>query len=137
MSGIIQMSPFYIMVKKIIKKVRKSSVVRTRNANTWTESMFFQMIRSALRNRTRFWQPKINCIKEVRRPSQSDNKRLKWEFKCSSCGKYVPQKFIEAHHSEEAGKLSCYEDLPEFVRKLFSENGWVPLCKTCHKLSHK
>lgn len=126
------------MVKKkiIVKKPRKTSVIRTYNANTWTSAMFWQMIRSALRNRTRFWQPKINCIKDARRPSQSGNKRLKWEFQCFDCKQYFSQKDIEAHHSKEAGKLNSYEDLPEFVRNLFAENGWIALCKSCHQARH-
>lgn len=122
------------MRKTVIKKVR---VNRIRNGNTMTESQFWQMIRSTLRNRTRFWVPKNNCIKAARRVSQSKNKRLKWEFQCSKCKQFFPQKMIEAHHSEEAGSLKSYEDLPEFVRKLFSEDGWIALCKDCHKKEHE
>jgi len=118
------------------RKVKKFRVPRTRNGGTMTESAFWQMIRSTLRNRTRFWKPRQDAIKAVRRPSQSSNKRLKWEFQCNDCKNWFPQRSIEAHHSQEAGKLNCSADLPLFVERLFSEDGWICLCKKCHKKVH-
>lgn len=123
------------MIKKE-KKIRKNRVPRTRNGGTLTEAGFWQMIRSALRNRTRFWLPRVNCLKAARRPSQSKNKRLKWEFQCYDCKEFFSQKEIESHHLQEAGSLMCAQDLPQFVERLFSEIGWICLCKKCHKKRH-
>lgn len=137
---------FFIMIKgKRIrrktpfkkKKVVRIRVPRTRNANTLTESAFWQMIRAALRNRTKFWRPKLNALKAARRPSQSSNKRLKWEFQCSNCKHWFQQSSIQVHHSLPAGQLNSYDDLPDFVRNLFAEDGWICLCKQCHKKEHK
>jgi len=119
------------------KKVKKFRVPRTRNNGTLTESAFWQMIRATLRNRTRFWKPRYQCLMDARRPSQSLNKKLKWEFQCSSCKKWFSQSAIEIHHFQEAGKLNCAADLPLFVERLFAEDGWMCLCKACHKKEHK
>ncbi len=123
-------------MKKTVSK-RVSKVIKNRNAGTMSESMFWGMIRSLLRKRTQYWLPRINCLKDARRPAQSQNKRLKWEFLCSSCKLYFPQKEVEAHHLIEAGSLKSAEDLPSFIEKLFSETGWVCLCKACHLKMHK
>ena len=118
------------------KTIRKT-VSRTRNANTMTENQFWQMVRAALRNRTMYWIPKRNCIIAARRPSQNKNRRLKWEYQCFSCKQWFIQEEVEAHHSIEAGSLKSYEDLPDFVRKLFAEEGWICLCKQCHTKIHE
>jgi hypothetical protein len=123
--------------KSIAKKKRTSAAPKTRNAGKWNESEFWQMIRSALRNRTRFWAPKLKALVEARRPSQSANKRLKWEFKCCKCGNWFPQKMIEVHHSTPAGSLRSGDDLKAFVENLFAEEGYEVCCKPCHKAQHK
>jgi hypothetical protein len=111
-------------------------VAKTRNGGTQTESAFWSFIRSALRNKSRFWVPRVNALKAARRPSQSSNKKLKWEFQCSRCLDYHPQKNMEVHHEIEAGSLKCASDLPGFVERLFVETGWVCLCKPCHLSYH-
>lgn len=122
--------------KKTVKKKVTQRVPRTRNGGTLTEAGFWQMIRSALRNRTKYWVPKLQALKLVRRPSQNKNKRLKWEFQCYDCKQFFPQKEIESHHQQEAGSLNCAENLPLFVERLFTETGWICLCKKCHKTRH-
>ena len=119
------------------KKIRKQRVPRTRNAGTMTESMFWSMIRATLRNKTMYWKPRAQCLKNSSRPSQNKNKRLKWEFLCNNCKNWYAKKDVEAHHSSEAGSLKSSADLQNFVEKLFSEDGWICLCKTCHKKEHK
>lgn len=115
----------------------KKVTVKTRNGGTMTESAYWSFIRSALRNKSRFWIPRLDALKAARRPSQSNNKKLKWEFKCSECQDYFPQKEVEIHHKIEAGSLKCAEDLPKFVERLFAETGWECLCKKCHLKEHK
>lgn len=122
------------MKKTTTKKTTR--VPKTRNGGKYTESQFWGMIRAALRDRTRFWIPKLNALLAARRPSQSNNKKLKWEFLCKDCLQYFPQKSVEMHHEQEAGSLRCAADLPLFVEKLFSETGWICLCLECHKKRH-
>lgn len=116
---------------------RRVTVERTRNGGLLTEAAFWQMIRSTLRNKTRFWYPRLKCLQNSRRQNQSSNKRLKWEFQCFNCTKWFPQKEVEVHHSVEAGTLKCYNDLPGFVERLFAEEGWICLCRECHKQIHE
>lgn len=123
--------------KVVVKKSKKQLVARTRNGGKFTEAAFWQFIRAALRNKTRFWHPRLKCLQDARRPSQSSNKRLKWEFQCFKCLKWFPQKEVEVHHTIEAGSLKSFEDLPGFVERLFAEEGWVCVCKGCHKDIHK
>ena len=50
--------------------VRKPRVPRTRNAGTMTEAAFWSMIRSALRQKSRWWKPIAECKKLARRKSK-------------------------------------------------------------------
>lgn len=124
------------MGKKTTTK-KTTRVPKTRNANTMTESQFWGMIRASLRNRTRYWRPRINALNAAKRPSQSNNKKLKWEFLCADCLQYFSQKSVEIHHEQEAGSLRCAEDVAGFIERLFAEEGWICLCLECHKNRHE
>jgi hypothetical protein len=115
----------------------KRITIKPRNAGTMTESAFWGMIRSTLRNKSRWWKPRTLALESVRRPYTGSNKRAKWEFKCSVCNKYYMQKEMEVHHLQEVGTLKCANDLPQFVENLFTETGWACLCKQCHLKEHK
>ena len=67
------------------KKVRKPRVPRTRNAGTMTEAAFWSMIRSALRQKSRWWKPVSQCKQESKRAYKGKNKRQKWEYQCNKC----------------------------------------------------
>lgn len=69
-----------------------------------------------------------------RRPSQSKtNKRLKWEHQCEDCGQWFPRKEVSVDHDPPVGPLTCYEDLPGFVERLFCEvDGVRIICHQCH-----
>ncbi len=119
--------------KSAVKKVKKV-VVKPRAGGLMTESAFWSFIRSCLRSKSRFWPPIQECKKLGRRKSLSNNKRLKWEFQCSECKNWFPEKEIAVDHILEAGSLSCAEDLPGFVNRLFVEvKDLQLLCKNiCH-----
>ena len=52
---------------------------------------------------------------------------------CNSCGNYFSDKQVSVDHIIPAGTLTCFEDLPEFTRKLFCEvDGLQVLCDICH-----
>ena len=118
------------MAKKTIKKPR---IARTRNAGTMTESMFWSMLRSALRQKSRWWKPIGECKKLAQRAYKGPNKRQKWEYECSKCKGWFKSDQVNVDHIEPAGSLNCSNDLPAFVDTLFCEQENLQvLCKTCH-----
>jgi hypothetical protein len=125
--------------KKAKAKVAKiSRVPKTRNAGTWSESQFWGSIRAALRSKSRFWKPRLQVLEEARRPNQSSNRRLKWEFLCAHCKNWFPQTQVEVNHKVEAGSLKSAADLAGFVERLFCEkSGLECLCKPCHREHHE
>ncbi len=104
-----------------------------------TNAKFFGSIRSALRRLSRWWPPIQQCKIDARRPNQSANNRLKYEYKCAICGNYFPEKEVICDHIIPAGSLTKFEDLPDFCRRLFVEkDGLQILCKeTCHSIKTK
>jgi len=117
--------------KKPIKKT--SRVPKTRNAGTMTESAFWSFIRSALRQKSRWWKPITECKMKARRAYKGPNKRQKFEYLCNSCKTWFPEKQINVDHMVGAGSLNCGQDLPGFVDRLFCEQDNLQvLCTTCH-----
>ena len=115
------------------KKVRKPRVPRTRNAGTMTEAAFWSMIRSALRQKSRWWKPVSQCKAESKRAYKGKNKRQKWEYQCNKCKGWFKSDEVNVDHIEPAGSLNCSNDLPAFVDTLFCEvDNLQTLCKTCH-----
>lgn len=113
--------------------------LKTRNSGTMTESAFWSFIRSALRQKSRWWKPIVTTKLNARRPYTGPNKRLKYEYKCAICNNYFPEKEIEIDHITPAGSLKSANDLPLFVENLFCEVGGLRcLCKSCHnKITHQ
>jgi len=72
------------------------------------------------------------CKDAARRTSQSDNKRLKWEYQCNHCNKWFPDKDVQVDHIVPVGTLKCAEDLIGFLERLTPEEGFQVLCKECH-----
>ena len=120
------------MAKKT-KKVVNPRVARTRNAGTMTEAMFWTMIRSALRQSSRWWKPAGIAKQKARRKYFGPNKLQKWEYQCNQCKEWFKEKEIAIDHVVECGQLKCAEDLPGFIERLFCEEGFQVLCKkNCH-----
>ena len=118
---------------KRLKKPKTTRVPKTRNAGTMTESQFWSMIRSALRQKSRWWTPIKNCKNLNRREYKGKNKRQKYEYQCNHCKEWFPEKQISADHIIPCGQLNCAEDLPGFVNRLFVEiSGFQILCDKCH-----
>jgi 5-methylcytosine-specific restriction endonuclease McrA len=83
---------------------------------------------------SRKWAPRKNVLRAARRESQSENKRLKWEFQCKECRKWFPQKNVEVDHTIPAGSLRSFGDLAGFVERLLcEEENLVVLCEWCHQ----
>lgn len=128
------------MIKKAVKKVVKSRVEKPFNHGTLSQAGFFGMLRSCMRNKSRFWKPIQECKKLARRGVKGKGAQ-KWEYKCNDCGKYFMDKEIAIDHIIEAGELKCFEDLAGFAKRLFVEiSGFQVLCnnrldgkESCHK----
>lgn len=115
------------------KAIRKSRVKKTRNANTMTESAFWSFIRSALRQKSRWWKPASIVKNKAKRPYFGPNKRQKVEFQCNQCKLWFSDKQINIDHIIPAGTLRCPQDLPGFIERLFcEEDGLQVLCNGCH-----
>ena len=114
-------------------KQTKPKTPKTRNAGTMTESAFWSFIRSALRQKSRWWKPITQCKIDARRSYKGTNKRQKFEYECNACHKWFPEKKINVDHIIGAGSLNCAADLPGFVDRLFCEQDNLQvLCEKCH-----
>lgn len=115
------------------KKSRKTNTPKTRNAGTMTESAFWSFIRSALRQKSRWWKPIGQAKDAAKRKYKGPNKRQKWEYQCAECSNWFPNTEINVDHRIPAGTLRCANDLPGFVERLFCEvDNLQVLCTTCH-----
>lgn len=129
---------FNNMKEKKAKKavtVRKYKVIKTRGGGTMSESAFWSFIRSALRQKSRFWAPITQTKLAARRPYTGSNKRQKFEYLCNECKQWFPEKLINVDHIIPAGSLNTGTDLPGFVERLFCESIHLQvLCETCHNV---
>jgi 5-methylcytosine-specific restriction endonuclease McrA len=125
------------MAKRIQKKrpVKRSKVAKTRNNGTMSESAFWSFIRSALRQKSRWWKPVSECKQKVKRAYKGTNKRQKFEYQCNHCKNWYAEKNINVDHIIPAGTLTCANDLPGFVERLFCEvDNMQCLCTECHNI---
>lgn len=124
--------------KKAAKTPRKGAAPKTRGGGTMTESAFWSMIRSALRNKSRWWKPISDCKQKSKRAYKGPNKRQKFEYQCNVCLQYYNDKNIQVDHVIPAGSLNCANDLPGFVERLFCEmDNLQTICTTCHNKKTK
>lgn len=113
--------------------IRGQRIERTINAGTMTSSMFWGMIRAALRQKSRWWKPISLCKTKARRLYKGPAKRQKYEYQCNKCKQWFPDKDIAVDHIVPCGSLNKAEDLPGFVTRLFCEaDGLQTLCSACH-----
>jgi 5-methylcytosine-specific restriction endonuclease McrA len=121
------------MAKK--KVTRKTQTPKTRNAGTMTESAFWSFIRSALRQKSRWWKPIAQAKAKAKRAYTGPLKRQKFEYQCAECLNWFPDKKINVDHRIPAGTLRCADDLPGFIERLFCEvDNLQVLCQGCHNI---
>ena len=128
------------MAKRITRKipVKRSRVPNTRNNGTMTESAFWSFIRSALRQKSRWWKPISEAKAKAKRTYKGPLKRQKFEYQCNECKGWFPDKQINVDHINPAGTLTCGADLPGFIERLFCEiDNLQVLCETCHNRKTK
>ena len=100
----------------------------------WTEARFWSFIRSALRSAWSRYPVKYKVLANAKRNYKGPNKQQKYEFQCAECKGWFKAKEVSVDHITPAGTLRSYEDLPDFVRKLFvSEEELQVLCDKDHK----
>lgn len=100
----------------------------------WTEAAFFSFLRSGLRAKWQRFPSRYAVIAAARRPSQSENKRLKHEYQCAICKEWFAQKDTSVDHLIPCGSLKSFDDLPGFVSRMFvGVNKLRLLCNVCHK----
>ena len=122
------------------KKTVKSRVEKLRNHFTLSEAGFWSLIRSNLRNASRWWKP-IAEAKKLAKRTKKNGDRQKYEYQCNMCKEWFSDKEIAVDHKVEAGTLTCGDDLKGFVERLFCEvEGFQVLCnkridglESCHK----
>lgn len=103
-----------------------------------TVSMFWSMIRAALRQKSRWWKPVSQTKMASRRKYNGPNKRQKFEYQCAQCKNYFPDKRIAVDHIIPVGSLMSSDDLKGFVERLFCEKqGLQVLCDKCHDAKTK
>lgn len=114
---------------------KAQKIPRTRAGGEWTENQFWGFLRSGLRGMSRRWPPLVRlALQACKRPSQSNNKRLKWEFQCNDCGDWFPRKEVQVDHIEPCGSLRSFDDIGGFVERLFCEADFLAVrCVTCHQ----
>ena len=124
--------------KKIGEVVKKPKLIKTKNGGTMTNAMFWSFIRSALRQKSRWWKPITQCRMASRRPYKGTNKRQKFEYQCNQCKNWFPDKETAVDHKIPAGSLNNGDDLKGFVERLFCEQEDLQvLCKGCHDVKTK
>lgn len=119
--------------QKIAKQGKKILKEKPYNCGTMTNSAFWGMIRSTLRQRSRYWLPVAECKKLAKRAYKGSNKKQRFEYRCNICKEYFSDKEISVDHILPAGKLTGAEDLPGFVTRLFCKTEDLQcLCDKCH-----
>jgi 5-methylcytosine-specific restriction endonuclease McrA len=119
-------------------KIPRTKSPKSRNSKSMTESQFWSFIRSALRQKSRWWKPITECKMKSRRAYKGPNKRQRFEYQCNECKEWFPEKKINVDHIVPAGSLNCAADLPGFVERLFCEiDNLQVLCSECHNVKTK
>jgi hypothetical protein len=118
------------------KKPKKPPIEKTRNGGTWTESVYWAAVRSALRKRFAWWMPAVAAKHAARRPYCGPNKRQKFEYQCHGCGRWLAEKHMHLDHTIPCGSLNGPEDFAGFLARLTPESpaAFQMLCKSkCHQ----
>jgi len=65
------------------------------------------------------------------------NKKRKRSYECEHCRNLFDGTEVDINHIIPAWTLTCANDLPWFVDRLFTEQWFNLLCKECHKKETK
>lgn len=117
------------------RKAKTNRVPRTRAGGEWTEAAFWGFLRSLLRDGSRRWAPIVRqALDAAKRPSQSENKRLKWEYQCAECHGWYSRKEVHVDHIVPCGPCGSWDEFAQFAERLFCEaDGLAVMCRECHE----
>lgn len=125
------------MPKKAAKKVRRKGTARTAPCPQhpeWSMARYRTFVRSALRQAWSKWPPKFEALKRARRPSQSDNKRLKYEFQCAHCQQWHRGDEVSVDHIIPWGDPWSMTFEAALRALLVSAEELQVLCDPCHDI---
>ena len=115
------------------KVARKSRVAKPYNSGTMSSSAFWGFIKSALRQKSRWWKPVREVKLAARRPYCGPKKQQRWEYQCACCKGWFADKETQVDHITPVGSLKGPEDLAGVVSRMFCEkDGLQVLCDQCH-----
>ncbi len=107
----------------------------TRASHTKTEAEFWASILSALRRATKYWKPKLDKLYENRRPNESANKNLDWEYQCNHCKEWFAESKMDVDHIIPCGGINGLDKVCGWIERAFVEmDGFQKLCKPCHTI---
>lgn len=101
----------------------------------WSTSKFWGFVRSGLRSKWMRWPVRYEVMANAKRKKPPDVEgKHKFEYQCACCKEWWKQADVEVDHITPVGTLKCYDDLPQFVERLFvSSDKLRVVCKPCHK----
>lgn len=107
------------------------------NGGKWTEARFRSFIKSALRNASKRYPPKFECLNSAytgQRINPSTG-RLAKHFRCARCGGEFVGAKMQADHIERVVPLTGFSSWDEIIDRMFCEaDGFQALCIPCHKI---
>jgi len=114
---------------------KRIKVEKTRNNNTLTESEYFSRIRSGLRKSFQYWKPMLVALENASRKYIGENKRIKKEYQCASCGEWFIRKDVQIDHIIPCGSLRNFDDIVPFIKNLTQEDpsSYAVLCRADHQ----
>lgn len=123
------------MAKK--KKKRRPTTELTRNAQSMTESEYWNRVRSALRKAFAYWRPAQEAMKlaECGRRTNPKTGLMKKIYRCAACGESSFREEMQLDHIEPCGTLRAPEDIAPFLAQLTCEDvsSFQAIHKTCHQ----
>lgn len=125
------------MPTKPAKKRPRKGTPRTAPCPThpeWSIARYKTFVRSALRKAWSKWPPKFVALRRAQRPSQSDNKKLKWEYQCAHCKEWHRGDFVSVDHIVPWGDPWSMTFEAAIRALLVGADELQVLCNTCHDI---
>lgn len=118
------------------KSLKRSSLERPYNGNTWTQARFNSFVKSALRSASQRWPPKYTVLSKAKVGKKINSKtgRLAEHYLCAACKVAFPQKDVEVNHITPVIPTSGFDSWDGVIKRMFcEEHNLEVLCKPCHK----